>query len=591
MLLLVGAHLGHEIRYAPMVPLFLLGVLILSMSGSAAVAYTAPDASIEPESGQPVDYVYHNYTNVKDTLYSVQAQHPSIAKVYDIGDSWEKTNGTADRDILAIKISDNVASEEDEPETLIMALHHAREWPTTEIALALIENLTDGYGSNKTVSWLVDNRETWIIPVVNPDGLDFALSSDDNWRKNRHYFPATDSYGVDLNRNYNGSANDDPLGAWGGAGTSDDPTSDVYCGEYAFSEPEILAVRDLIRAHDFQIGVDFHTYGEWVMWPWGYTTDLTADDDDLVRIGNEFAALNGYLAAQSVVMYATTGDSVDWMYGGADIYSYCIEAGTNLDQFHPSLESDVVRIIGENVPVALLAIDLSGDRNEKAFDISHAPASSRDYSASGFEITADITADRGVDTSALAVMYSVDGGGWESVPMVQTGVNDTYAGTIPAQSAGSSVDYYIVAHDLGGVELMAPQRAPYDVYTFTVNAVDGTPVADAGLPVSTSIGGTVVFDGSGSVDDGAIASYVWKFTYNGSEVTLTGVSPSFRFWTAGVYVVTLNVTDSSGNWAIDTVSATVEPTAIPEFGQVLVPVASVLAVFLLVGLRGRSKKR
>lgn len=583
--------MGHTVRYNPMVPLILLGVLILSMSGSAAVAYTASDSSIEPASGQPVDYVYHNYTNVRDILYTVQAQHPSIAKVYDIGDSWQKTNGTADRDILAIKISDNVASEEDEPETLIMALHHAREWPTTEIALALIENLTDGYGSNKTVSWLVDNRETWIIPVVNPDGLDFALSSDDNWRKNRHYFPASDSYGVDLNRNYNGSENGDPLGAWGGAGTSDDPSSDVYCGEYAFSEPETQAVRDLIKAHDFQIGIDFHTYGEWVMWPWGYTTDLTEDNDDLVRIGYEFAALNGYLPAQSVVMYATTGDSIDWMYGGADIYSYCIEVGTDKDNFNPSLESDVVRIIGENVPVALLAIDLAGDRSERAFDISHVPASSRDYSSSGFEITADISADRGVDTSALVVMYGVDGGGWESVSMLQTGVNDTYAGTIPAQSAGSSVDYYIVARDLGGVELMAPQRAPYDVYTFTVNAVDGPPVADAGLPVSTAIGGTVVFDGSGSIDDGAIASYVWKFDYDGSEVTLTGVSPSFRFDIAGFYVITLNVTDSSGNWDTDTVSVTVEPPTIPEFGQVLVPVATVLMVFLLAGLRGLSKKR
>ena len=93
--------------------------------------------------GPPVDYAYRNFSTVVEILYDTESVHSDIAKVYDIGDSWEKTEGIADRDILAIKISDNVGSDEDEPEVLIMALQHAREWPTSEIALQLIENLTD----------------------------------------------------------------------------------------------------------------------------------------------------------------------------------------------------------------------------------------------------------------------------------------------------------------------------------------------------------------------------------------------------------------------------------------------------------------
>ena len=165
----------------------------------------------------PVDYPYKNYTEIKVVLLSLQSSYPEILQVIDIGDSWEKQSGLADRDILAVKISDNVGLEESEPEVLIMALHHAREWTTSEIALSLAENLTAAYGSDPRVSWLIDNREIWIVPVVNPDGLDYALDTDEWWRKNRR-LNYDGSYGVDLNRNYNGSEDGNPSGAWGGVG-------------------------------------------------------------------------------------------------------------------------------------------------------------------------------------------------------------------------------------------------------------------------------------------------------------------------------------------------------------------------------------
>ena len=536
-----------------------------------------------PAAGPPVDYYYRNYTEIRAILLETVANYPDIAIMYDIGDSWEKTAGVADRDILAIKISDNVDVDEDEPEFLLLALHHAREWPTSETVLQVIQNLTEGYGSDDRISWLIDNREIWIVPVVNPDGLDFALTEDDMWRKNRRD-NLDGTFGVDLNRNYDGSQNGDPLGAWGGAGTSDLNYSDVYCGEYAFSEPETQSIRDLARAHDFQIAFDFHTYDDSVMWPWGYTANLTSDDAYFVDIGQQLAALNGYEAAQSVDLYPTTGDSLDWLYGSLDIFAFLFEMGAT--SFHPDYEEDVLEIVYENIAPTLLGIELSGDRLQLPFEISHVPLADSPYSASGHDVSADITAYRGVETASLKVVYRSDGGPWVESAMSRDSSNDTYVATIPSQPSGTVVEYYIFAEDLGGVELMSPRYAPYDVHSFTVlEGSDEPPVADAGADVLISLGSEVMFDSSDSSDDVAITGYTWTFMYNGSEVSLEEASPSFTFWTEGTYVVTLNVTDAQGGYDTDTMTVTVQGTVIPEFPTLLLPVAALLAMFVVIRAR------
>ncbi len=531
--------------------------------------------------GPPVYYEYMDYSQVKANLDETESDHSEIALVVDIGDSWEKTEGIADRDILAIKISDNVAVDEDEPEILIMSLHHAREWSTYTTTLAIIENLTDEYGSDTRISWLVDNREIWIVPVVNPDGLDYSLLNDDMWRKNRRD-NLDGSYGVDLNRNYAGSENGDPLGEWGGVGTSDVPSNDLYCGEYPFSEPETQAIRDLALSHDFQIGIDFHSYGDDVAWPWGYTLDPAEDDVDLERIGIELAALNGYDALQSSEIYPTTGDTLDWLYGGPDVYSILFEIGHD---FNPDFESDVLGILSENVPPALLAIEIAGDREERPFSIVHTSLTDSEFDSDGFVVTADITADRGVDSDAVELVYRVEGGAWTVIPMTSSDPAYRYQGTIPSQPSGSEIEYYVIASDLGGVELMSPRYSPYDVYSFSVLPSSDHPEADAGPDQAISIGELVAFDGSGSVSYEPIASYTWTFTYNGSEVVLTGESPTFRFWSEGIYVVVLNVTDESDNYDLDSVTITVSAEAIPEFPTILVPVLAMVVLFVVIRAR------
>lgn len=442
-------------------------MLLVSLPAVTVSSLAASDkeaASASPVGGVEAIYRYRNYTEIKNILLEIESQHSDIAKVYDIGNSWEKNHMLGDRDILAIKISDNVLDDEEEPEVLVVGLHHAREWTTSELVTEMVRNLTAGYGNDSRISWLVDNREIWLVPIVNPDGLDYALSTDEWWRKNRR-LNYDGSYGVDLNRNYDGSMNGDPAGEWGGVGSSHTPSDETYCGEAPFSEPETQAIRDLVLWHDFQIALDFHSYSELVLWPWGYTMNPTPDDDDLVRIGTEMAALNHYTPMQSVELYPTTGDSLDWLYGGFNIFAFCFEIGA---EFHPSDEDTVRSIMSDNLLAALLGIEIAGDKHEKAFEIVHSAAASRNYSASGFGISADITADRGVNTSSLRVLYRVNGEAWMEVPMAEIAANDTYEGVIPPLSVGSTVEYYIVARDSSGIELLSPKYAPYDLHAFVV---------------------------------------------------------------------------------------------------------------------------
>lgn len=530
--------------------------MLVMLSSSAAGGSSLTDGS-EPQTdsgGPPVYFDYRNFTEIRQMLLAIESSHAEIAKVFDIGDSWEKTAGVpgGSRDILAMKISDRVAVEENEPEVLIMALHHAREWPTVEIATALIENLTSSYGTDPRLSWLVDNREIWVVPVVNPDGYDYSLAYDDMWRKNRRD-NLDGTFGVDLNRNYNGSENGDPLGAWGGAGSSNVTSNDVYCGAFPFSEPETQAIRDLARAHSFQIAFDVHAYGELVCWPWGYTTNLTEDDVDFVRIGSELAALNGYTPQQSADMYLTTGDSLDWLYGSLDIYSILFEVG---NEFSPELYDDVVGIVAENVPPLLLGIEIAGDREERKFNISHIAEPQREYSIDGFALDAIITADRGVNESFAHLVYRVDGGAWSVLPLEKISGNDSYGAVVPAQGIGSVVEYYFVAADESGVQKMSPAYAPYNLYSFEVTVSDLPPIADAGPDQQVMEGSIVSFDGSGSTDDFGIVNYTWTFD-DGAPRELYGVSPKHTFSTVGSFVVTLTVKDGTGQLDQDDVTVEV----------------------------------
>lgn len=88
-------------------------------------------------------------------------------------------------------------------------------------------------------------------------------------------------------------------------------------------------------------------------------------------------------------------------------------------------------------------------------------------------------------------------------------------------------------------------------------ATSEAPVADPNGPYTGVVGAPVLFDGTGSTDDGTIVSYDWDF---GDGNTDTGVSPSHTYTAAGEYTVSLTVTDDDGFTDTATTTASITET-------------------------------
>ncbi|MBA2543937.1 MAG: hypothetical protein H0V17_30115 [Deltaproteobacteria bacterium] len=164
----------------------------------------------------------------------------------------------------------------------------------------------------------VDSTDLWVVPVVNPDGYQHSWSTNRYWRKNRR-----EGHGVDLNRNFGV--------AWGGPGSSSNKRSETYRGEYAFSEPESIALRDLSKRERITMHVDFHAYGQMILYPWNWTAAPAKDRDRFAalgdRIASAMAAQHGkrYALMAGVELYPSAGTMSDWMYGELQTLSYGIE--------------------------------------------------------------------------------------------------------------------------------------------------------------------------------------------------------------------------------------------------------------------------
>jgi carboxypeptidase T len=268
--------------------------------------------------------LYHTYAETVTELHQIEAFHSNIAKLFVIGKSIQG------RDILAIKISDNPAVEEaEEPEVLYMGCHHAREWISVEIPMYLANYLVNNYEVNPAITRLVDERETWIVPIVNPDGLEYSQTTYTMWRKNMRdndndsVFDRSND-GVDLNRNYGYKWGYDDIGS------SPYPWDETYRGKSAFSEPETQAVANLTVTHDFVFSISYHSYGEVMVYPWGYANLDTPDDKLFTDLAARMARFNGYTYgnAKDCIMYNTNGDASDWLYAYSGTLAYTFELGT-----------------------------------------------------------------------------------------------------------------------------------------------------------------------------------------------------------------------------------------------------------------------
>jgi murein tripeptide amidase MpaA len=298
--------------------------------------------------------LYHSYSEIRDELQQLALNYPQIAKVYDVGDSWEKTQGIANRDIWAIKISDNVAQDEDEAEILFIGSHHAREWISVEVPFYLAKYLVENYDTDPLISSYIDNGEIWIVPMLNPDGHQYSIDVYRMWRKNRRY-NGGGIYGVDLNRNYSYM--------WGGPGSSGNPSSDIYRGPAPFSEPETQAIRYLAQNHDFRAIISYHSYGQLILYPWSYTSIPPPDEESLRYLSTEMSDLiyavyrKYYEPIQSSELYLASGVTQDWAYGELGIFCFTIELRPAGFPAFILPESEIIPTWEENRPAALYLIN------------------------------------------------------------------------------------------------------------------------------------------------------------------------------------------------------------------------------------------
>jgi hypothetical protein len=304
---------------------------------------------------------YHTYAETLTALQQMVAAHPTIARLEDIGEGWGKIYNNANyasHDIWALKISDNVNVDEPEPEILYTGVHHAREPMGDEVCLGIASALLNGYGSDINITRYVNEHETWIVPLVNPDGhwcvTDLNYT---DWRKNvrdndGNGHPTAPGFnqpdGVDNNRNYGK--------AWGGDGSSNNPGDQVYCGPSAFSEPENQAMRDLALRENFAFSIDYHTYGEEILYVYGFDNTTHAPDEaTIIPIASTLRDKIGgnYIYEQANQLYPAAGNSQDWHYAQYNSFAFIIEMAT---QFIPP-GSAISGIVAANLRGALYLQD------------------------------------------------------------------------------------------------------------------------------------------------------------------------------------------------------------------------------------------
>lgn len=277
---------------------------------------------------------YHKLSDVIEKLSFYNEKYKEITELKIIGKTFEN------RDIYALKIS---KEEKDyKPTILIVGCHHAREWMSIEIPMKIIEYLLENYEKNEVVNNWIENFEIWIIPVLNPDGFEYSIVNDRMWRKNR-VLNFDNSRGVDNNRNYGYM--------WGlSDGSSAVPSSETYRGKAPFSELENQAIRELVYENPPSITLSYHSFSELILYPWGYTNEPPQDKELLEKIAVEMAKTTGqpndsdypgpydYYPMQSSLLYPTSGDLTDFLYGEMGTLAYTIELNSVQEFFDPPSE-------------------------------------------------------------------------------------------------------------------------------------------------------------------------------------------------------------------------------------------------------------
>ena len=311
---------------------------------------------------------YRSYADMVDDLLSLQSMYPNLMNMMDIGSGWGKIYAqtipyyqTFEHSIWAVKVSADVMNFHHKPAFYFIGEHHAREPISLEMCMYILTHLLENYGTDAEITHILDEYEVWIIPLMNPDGHKVVIDQTDVWwRKNirdnnlnhgfdSQYYMGYGSDGVDLNRNYGYF--------WGYQSATDDQSIATYHGPAAFSEPENQVIRDFLLSHRFIAGIGYHSYGQMVLYPYGFMSNVEAPDKvELQALAQEIASSipkynssSYYDAMPSWQLYPVSGSADDWIYRSTGAFAFTVEMAPEFIPPATSLQS----ILAQNLNGAM----------------------------------------------------------------------------------------------------------------------------------------------------------------------------------------------------------------------------------------------
>ena len=263
---------------------------LLIENGATPAPLGETDAfAVRPDQGPRGRDTYHTYAEIMALLQSRASSYPTLCQYHELG------NSVQSRKLMAVNISDNVGTEEDEPEFKYVSTMHGDEVVGSEMCLFLIDHLLTNYGSDPDITDLVDELDIWIMPLMNPDGYVSVSRYNAN--------------GVDLNRNFP---------EW----TDGDPNTT------AGRQPETAAVMNWTFAHSFSLSANIHTGTIVANYPYddddlGSSYSASPDDDMFIYISEEYSQFNPDMwgstsffhgITNGAAWYTVDGGMQDWHY-------------------------------------------------------------------------------------------------------------------------------------------------------------------------------------------------------------------------------------------------------------------------------------
>ncbi|XP_017312656.1 carboxypeptidase B2 [Ictalurus punctatus] len=272
----------------------------------------------DPKSGGMNNERYHSLEDIYYLVNKTSQEHPDMTKLILIGSSFEKNP------LYVLKLSGRRG-----PVDKAMWMDcgiHAREWISPAFCIWFIKYAITFYKEIPDITTLLDKMDIYILPVMNPDGYKYTWTTNRMWRKNRSVRQGSSCVGVDLNRNFDAN--------WCTVGASSNPCSDIYCGQYPESEPEVQAVTKFLRSHKDSVKLYFsiHSYSQLLLFPYSYTLEQVPNYTELFELVQEasFKIRRHYkniyrYGSGAKTIYLAPGGSDDWVYDQGITYSFTFE--------------------------------------------------------------------------------------------------------------------------------------------------------------------------------------------------------------------------------------------------------------------------